>query len=64
MKLNKTLNLFVCGLCYKICQSTGLYDGSVIGLSLKVDHGRKMLKFIDTHNLSDLMLATNPNKSK
>ena len=24
---------------------------------------KKMLKFIDTHNLSDLMLAPNPNKS-
>ena len=35
------LNLFVCGLGYKICQSTGLYDWSTIGLSLKVDHGRK-----------------------
>ena len=40
-EVNKKLNLFVCGVGYIIYQSTGLYDGSTIGLSLKVDHGRK-----------------------
>ena len=44
MKLNKKLNLLVCGVGYKIRQSTGLYDGSTTGLSLNVDHGRKFAK--------------------